>query len=175
MKTPVLLLTIIPLWMFSSCSSVKQTVAKVQDGTAKTLRAAKEKTLGPSEPKLRLTKAEPSRFLPAGTRAESLRIKATPSQLSEKQTRLLAKHSKPSSGPRPSQARSAANAAIPPLELPPLPQQSEDDTGEFLGILPSLDGSDTATFIDVSGETPELPAMEYPELDEEENDPEKPA
>ena len=176
MKTPILIFLAIPLMALSSCSSVKQTAAKIQQGTAKSFRTVKEKTFGPSKPKLRLTKAQPSRFLPEGTSAEKVHAKSTPSHPSKTQTRLLAKHTKPSSGPRPasastsarSQAGSQAPAAIPELELPPLPTTSASDDKEFRGILPSLDGSDTATFIDVNGETPELPPLEFPDLEDEE-------
>ncbi len=170
MKRPFLILAAVSLVALSSCSSVKQTVAKVQDGTVKSLRTAKEKTIGPSQPKLRLTKADPSRFLPEGTSAEKVRIKTASSKPTQKQKPLLAKHTKVSSGPRPTKSRSKTLAPIPELELPPLPAASEDDNKDFRGILPSLDGSDDATFIDVNGETPELPPMELPEI-EEENEP----
>lgn len=197
MKTPFLLIAAIPLLALSSCSSVKATMAKAKNSTSKTFRAAKnstgkalatakEKTLGPSKPKLRLTKADPSRFLPQDTSAERILIKATPTKPSKKETHLLAKNTQAKAGPRPPEPTSKKTsppsevvvADLPPIELPPLPATSENDSTEFRGILPSLDGSNDATFIDIDGKALELPPMEMPVYQDEapdEIDPEKSA
>lgn len=140
-------------------------MARVGDSTAKTFRVAKAKTLGAREPKLKLTKADPKRFLPKGTSAEKVKI-ITPPTLRPEKARLLAKHTTKKPGPRPSQAA----AEFPPLELPPLPEATAADGQEFRGILPSLDGSDAATFIEVEGPAPELPPMEIPEFPETEEE-----
>ena len=173
MKPLSLIALAIPLMALSSCSSVKQTFAKVQGGTVKTFRAAKEKTFGSDESKIKLTKADSSRFLPAGTSVETALNRTSPSQPSRKQTRLLAKHTESSSPPRPSKLSAPMPkleedaAAIPTLELPPLPQASEEDSQEFKGFLPALDGNNNDTFIDIDGNPLELPPMNLPEIDEE--------
>ncbi|MDQ8190848.1 hypothetical protein [Roseibacillus persicicus] len=166
----LVLFPILAISALSSCSSVKNTVTKVKETTTDTFRAAKEKTLGPSEPKLRLTKADPSRFLPEGTSVAKVKAKSTTPEPKRKGKMLLAKNTPAkTSGPAASTAAEADLSEIPPLELPPLPAPSENDSGEFMGILPSLDGSEGATFIEVEGETPELPPLAAPELTEEES------
>ncbi|MGJ8725338.1 MAG: hypothetical protein ACSHYB_12340 [Roseibacillus sp.] len=168
MKTPLLLLAVMPLVAFSSCSSVQETAAKL-----------KENTIGTREPKLRLTKADPTRFLPEGTSAQRLLVKKTPTTAPKQKTRLLAKNTLPKKKLSPSAPISKKApktppkkvAPLPPLELPPLPASSPADSKEFRGILPSLDGSNDATFIDIEGKALELPPMNLPEF-EEEPDPE---
>lgn len=180
MKSPFLIPLAIPLLALgslNSCSTVKETYSKARSSTTKTLQAAKEKTLGASKPKIKLTKADPTRFLPEGTSTEAVLNKATDSQATKKQTMLLAKHTEATSPPRPprptssqpslSQTEPNVLATIPPLELPPLPESSESDNKEFKGILPSLNGNDDATFIDVHGEALELPPMDLPEIEDE--------
>ena len=179
MKTPILFLAALPLIALSSCSAVKETAAQV-----------KENTLGSREPKLHLTKADPSRFLPEGTSAEKVLSKTTPRQAPKKDTRLLAKNTLPKKKSTPSRASSRtpvrtktvktvktvkakAPKKVEPevehYELPPLPTHTSGDNQGPQGILPSLDGSDEATFIDVDGKPLVLPPMEMPEPDEESN------
>lgn len=179
MKIPQTIVALVVLLLFPSCSTVKQSLTKVKDGTVKTFSAAKDKALSARKPKIRITDADPTKFLPNGTSIDKLASKKQPEKTVAKK--------KPSSKPAPEKVRLLAKNTtsppktqvtpsprpkpkpIPPLELPPLPEPSEDDNQEFKGILPSLDGSDGATFIDVNGETPELPPMEFIEEDGEED------
>ena len=172
MKIPFLLLAAIPMVALTSCSTVKETAARV-----------KENTLGSREPKLRLTKADPNRFLPEGTSAEKVAPKAAPAKLTNTDRRLLAKNTLPkkkASTPKPAPRKTTRKAtkktktpvraiAEAPIELPPLPAHTEDDGKGYQGILPSLDGSNEATFIDVDGKPLELPPMEMPDFDEEQS------
>lgn len=155
MNSPFLPVVAITLLAICSCSRSNSNA-----GGEKVLVASQAKS------KLRLTKADPSRFLPEGTSVNRLAARASKGKATNKQSRLLANNTKSNSGPRPSKIGSASTAEIPPLKLPPLPEPSEDDGTGFGGILPSLDGSNEATFIDVNGETPELPPLEFPEPEE---------
>ena len=167
MNLPILFAAI-PLLALTSCSAVKQTVSKVSDSTTKTFRNAKEKALGTKKPSLRLTKADPSRFLPKGTTAEQLQKteKANP-----KARMLLAKNTRSQGSTQKSQLRSPQNQPeeLPEIELPPLPEASSNDDQGSVGILPSLEGNGTA-FIDVDGESPELPPLEIPDFEEDESE-----
>ena len=166
MKTLIPLLATIPLVVLTSCSSVQETAAMLKDQAT---------SIG--EPKLRLTKADPTRFLPAGTSAEKLAAKGvSPARTTKEPTRLLAKNTLPKK--QASRAVSASKKTTktsqkkvvveePYIELPPLPASSANDNKGFRGILPSLDGSDEATFIDVDGKPLELPPMEFPDPEEE--------
>ena len=170
MKTPFQFLAPIFLVVLSSCSSVKETAANLKAQA------------GIGEPKLRLTKANPSRFLPEGTTAEKLLSKNLPKQAAKEETRLLAKNTLPTKKRIPSKSVPQKKvrtktvktpkkvvAEVPYIELPPLPKSSTDDNQGYQGILPSLDGSDEATFIDIDGKALELPPMEFPEPEEEPN------
>lgn len=162
----LVLIPILAVFSFSSCSSLESTVAKVKETTADSFRSVSEGTLGTAKPKIRLTKADPSRFLPEGTSITKVRAKAPASKKKGSGKVLLAKNTPPKSSDQTKPASEPEKeelGAIPPLELPPLPASNENDNGEFMGILPSLDGSDTATFIEVDGETPELPPMPEPQ------------
>ena len=120
---------------------------------------------------LQLTKADPSRYLPEGTSIDDLQKKNRASELASKREKkepiLLAKNTKTSSRPTLSDlTKTQPEEEVSPIELPPLPEASETDDQFFGGILPALDGSNEAPFIDVPGETPELPPLEL-EIDED--------
>ncbi len=150
MNSPSLILITLSSVTFSSCSTVQDAAVKA---------------FGSSEPKLRLTKADPKRFLPKGTSADSLYVPKA-----RDHSRLLAKHDPKLSSPD----RKSVVTDLPTLDLPPLPEAIEDDNQEFTGILPSLDGSKGATYIDVEGPTPELPPLNLPEFEHEQTEAEKP-
>ncbi|MBK1834990.1 hypothetical protein [Roseibacillus ishigakijimensis] len=156
---PQLLTSLGLLLALSSCSSMKSGLSKVQKATGKTLQTAKSKIFAEEEPGMALTKADPSRFLPEGTSVSEVGRKKASRFFFAKNDRNQAED-------------------LPPLELPPLPAASgATGDGEFMGILPALDDSGEAAFIDVAGEAPELPPLPVePELEQQADHPaEEPA
>ncbi len=148
MKSSFVFLTAISCLALSSCSFFdKPLFSKAEDPNAE----------------LRIIKPDPSRYLPEGTSIEEAQIEADLlAQKAYQEDALLFAKNTPR---RSSQAASKPEFAVPPLELPPLPVATNDDEAGFQGILPSLNGSNEATYIDVKGETPELPPLDFPEIE----------
>ena len=152
--------------VLASCSTLKQATAKIHD------------TIKP-QPKLRLTKADSSRFLPEGTSANQLQAKANPkakillakntlsqAPASKATAQLQTKTSEPAKDASP-EPLAQHSEELPEIQLPPLPVASANDNQSSFGILPSLDGSSDTAFIDVDGENPELPPLEIPDFEEQ--------
>ena len=163
MKISLPITALLALMALPSCTSVEKSLADARK-------------LAFGEPKIPVTKADPSRFLPEGTSVDKVVAKnsaqqpatrkASQRKASAKPVRLLAKNTKaPSKTRSTSFSKPKAKAKpqpkpepIPPLELPPLPEHYANENEGFDGILPSLDGSDISTYVDVEGESPLLPA-----------------
>lgn len=154
MKSPLLITLSVATALLTSCGNVTTTLAQARENTVATLRTAKEKTLGRDDTKVRLTKADPTRFLPANTKAKTLLEQGKP----EKQpARLLAKNEQGSSRAK---NRPADLESFPPLELPALPNVSEGMESTGAGILPSLDGAESPFSEGGSAPLPPLPTPE---------------
>lgn len=153
MKSPFLITLAAAPFLLSSCGNVKTTLASARENTVATLRAAKEKSLGRDDTQVRLTKADPSRFLPADTKAKTLLEQSKPQK---EKTRLLAKNERTS--PR-AKDKPTDLESFPPLELPALPVVTESLGDPGPGILPSLNGE---SFSRQEGEAP-LPPLPTPE------------
>lgn len=137
MKSPLLITLATATLLLSSCGNVKTTLATARENTVATLQAAKEKSLGRDDTKVRLTKADPSRFLPANTKAKTLLEQSKPQK---EKVKLLAKNER--SSPR-AKDKPTDFESFPPLELPALPIVTEDMGSSGLGILPALNGNDS--------------------------------
>lgn len=141
------------LSILTSCTSIKTGLATAKNATASTLANVRTQAFG-SDDKLQLTKAQPGRFLPENTDAETIRKNPVIAR-KEQQQRLLARNERRSNR----QQTFSAAAATPLADLPPLPEFVEQEEANIGGILPPLDSSTSATTIDVVGETPELPPL----------------
>ncbi|MEM9080829.1 MAG: hypothetical protein AAGC74_09080 [Verrucomicrobiota bacterium] len=160
MTTLRLLLPILGLAL-ASCSSTSNPQANHPQNPAQAEKKGFLKSIGDSTNKafaklpfrkdeLKVVKADPNKYLPQGTLVRNGR----PLKPQEPK-HLLAQH-KTTRG-----HSSKPLDPLPDLELPPLPSPS-DTTGGPLGILPSLDGTDTPTTIESDAPAPEMPELEIP-------------
>lgn len=154
MNSPLLITLAVASALLTSCGNVQTTLAQARENTVATLRTAKEKTLGRDDTKVRLTKADPSRFLPVSTNAKTLLEQGKPKP---ERARLLAKNEQSSSRTK---NRPADLESLPPLELPPLPKLSKEMDSTGAGILPALDEAKSPL---TEGESAALPPLPTPE------------
>ena len=140
-----LLFPLVVTAQLTSCSNVQNSFTQALETT--------KNSLSGSQGKVQLTKADPSRFLPANTKAERI---GKPLVAKKKRPQILAKNDTAS----PLKGTRNKPASLPELELPTLDGEATDT---YLGILPPLYDEGGATWIDVDGETPELPPLPTPE------------